>query len=265
MNAIVHPLTVIEQHAPAAPAARVVSSSGIDAANAGKQLVEMFADETGEATKVQAIQAMALSLTCGEFTDAVKKAKEIADSIDSLNGFKPAEGAKGSDRYGPKRGVLNARMSEAKQIFGVAKQAPDVLRELGYWPAVNTARKWLGDHGKTWDGNKAETADEKRTRKAQATEAAAMTQVMLANPQALGETRADYLTRIEAAMAEQVGKAQAESFDKRVQTIVESLKKQFGTEKDALLEACNILLTEGQEAILLTENTKQEEETKPAE
>ena len=44
MNQAVHPLTTIEQNAPAA-SARIVSTN-IDAANAGKQLVEMFADET---------------------------------------------------------------------------------------------------------------------------------------------------------------------------------------------------------------------------
>lgn len=246
---LVHPLVTIEQTGVVQTSKEAPKQATIGNA---QTLVEMFADETGEVTKVKQLQAMAGELTCEEFADAVRKAKEIADSIDKLNGFQPKADAKGAAKYGPKRALLGPRLSEAKALFGVAKQAPDVLKEKGYWPALAAARGWLADNAKTWDGNKAETTAEKQARKTNAAQSAAMTQVMLKNPQQEGETRADYLTRIDKMLAEAQAAAVAEQGQKRVQTIVEAIKKQFGGEMDALLEACTILLTE---------NTKQEAPT----
>lgn len=239
-----HALVRVEQQAPASSVTMttpVALASGH--VNYGAELVSLFADETQEQTKVQRLAAMAASITTGEFSEAIKKAKEIATTIDAAQGFKAPEGAKGTALYGPKRALLNARMSEAKRVFGVFKQAPDVLKEKGYWPAVNAARQWLDANGKTWDGNTAETAEAKKARKQQATEAAAMTQTMLDNPMVAGETRADYLQRIQATMSENIAKANSGAFDKRVATIEASLRKQFGSDMDALCEACTRILS----------------------
>lgn len=239
-----HALVTIEQNAPAAmPAKSVELKAGH--INVGAELVEVFSDQNQESTKVEKIAAWAGVLTTAEFSDAIKKAKDIVDTIDSANGFKKAEGAKGQDAYGPRRQLLNARMSEAKRIFGVFKQAPQILKEKGYWAAVNLSRQWLEINGKTWDGNKAQSKEEKAQARNTKLESAAMTATMLANPQEMGETRADYLQRIDAKMAQTIAAAKADSFDKRVDTIVASLNKQFGDEPDALMEACTRILSAG--------------------
>lgn len=238
-----HALVKIEQNAPASLEKQTPPTHATH--SAAHTLVEMFTDEASDATKVNQLRNMATAMTCDEFAKAIKAAKDMADAIDSANGFKKPEGAKGQAAYGPKRQLMNARSSEAKRIFGVAKQAPDVLKEKGYWPAVNAARSWLDSNGKTWDGNTAETGEAKAARKAAEVVSAARNKVMLDNPQKMGETRLDYLTRIDGLMGEAEEAATAATFDKRVETIEASLRKQFGSEMDALMEACSRILATG--------------------
>lgn len=238
-----HALVTIEQNAPALPIVGEIQTTHVGGINYGAALVEMFADESGEATKVKQLQDMAKVITCTEFATAVKHAKDIADATDSANGFTKPIGAKGQANYGPKRQLLNARMSEAKRVFGVAKLAPDVLKEKGYWAAVNTARQWLEDHAKTWDGQVAESSEIKNARKHDALRTGAIAQAMNANPQQKDEDRASWLTRIDAIMTGNIAKMEAEVFEKRVQTIEASLRKQFGTDFNALCEACTRILS----------------------
>lgn len=238
-----HALVKIEQNAPAASVQQPPVSHA--AHSAAQELVEMFADDSAEAAKVDKLRNMATAMTCDEFAKAIKAAKDLADTIDSANGFKKPEGAKGQAAYGPKRQLINARSSEAKRIFGVAKQSPDTLKEKGYWAALSAARQWLDTNGKTWDGNTAETAEAKATRKEAEAVSAARTKVMLDNPQKMGETRLDYLTRIDTIMGEAEEAAKGEAFSKRVDIIEASLRKQFGSEMEALLEACTRILSTG--------------------
>ena len=236
-----HPLVTIEETATVQP--QKIQTTHVGGINYGAALVEMFADENGEATKVKQLQAMAQVITYEEFSKAVKHAKDIADATDKANGFVKAEGAKGQDAYGPKRQLLNARMSEAKRVFGVAKMAPDVLKEKGYWAAVNTAREWLEANGKTWDGQTAESAESKQARKHDALRTGAIAKAMNENPQQKDEDRATWLQRIDAIMNGNIAAMEAEVFEKRVQTIEASLRKQFGTDFNALCEACTRILS----------------------
>lgn len=236
-----HPLVTIEETATVQQKAPEALKSG--SINYGVTLVEMFTDDKAEETKVKQLQAMAQTITCEEFSKAVKHAKDIADATDKANGFVKAEGAKGQDAYGPKRQLLNARMSEAKRIFGVAKMAPDVLKEKGYWTAVNTAREWLEANGKTWDGLTAESAESKQARKHDALRTGAIAKAMNENPQQKDEDRATWLQRIDAIMNGNIAAMEAEVFEKRVQTIEASLRKQFGTDFNALCEACTRILS----------------------
>lgn len=238
-----HALVTIEQNAPATLVA--ITSTQVGGINHGADLVEMFADESGEASKVQKIihKATVDNLTCVEFAAAVKHAKDIADATDSANGFKKPAGAKGQAAYGPKRQLLNARMSEAKQVFGVAKLAPDMLKEKGYWAAVNTARAWLQANGKSWDGQVAESSEAKQARKHDALRTGAIAKAMNDNPQQKDEDRATWLARIDAIMNGNIAAMESEVFEKRVQTIEASLRKQFGTDFNALCEACTRILS----------------------
>ena len=236
-----HPLVTIEETATVQP--QEIQTTHVGGINYGAALVEMFADESGEATKVKQLQAMAQVITCTEFAGAVKHAKDIADATDSANGFTKPEGAKGQACYGPKRQLLNARMSEAKRVFGVAKLAPEVLKEKGYWAAVNTARMWLETNGKTWDGQVVESAESKQARKHDALRTGAIAKAMNENPQEKGEERADWLARIDAIMTGNIAKMESEVFEARVKTIEASLRKQFGTDFNALCEACTRILS----------------------
>lgn len=254
---LVHPLVTIEQTATAQQKAPEALKSGH--INYGVVLVEMYATEDEGETKVKQLDNMAKSITTSEFSDAIKSAKTIADNMDKANGFVKAPGAKGQAAYGPKRQLLNSRMSEAKRIFGVFKQAPDVLKEKGYWLAVQTARQWLSDNARTWDGNHAETAEDKATRKERELRTAAFATIMGATPQKEGETMAQYQERIAADVESKINADKAEVFEKRVETLVQSLLKQFGDEPAVLEEACNrILILKATSTEESTEESKSE-------
>ena len=92
-----HPLVTIEETATVQP--QKIQTTHVGGINYGAALVEMFADENGEATKVKQLQAMAQVITYEEFSKAVKHAKDIADATDKANGFVKAEGAKSGDAY----------------------------------------------------------------------------------------------------------------------------------------------------------------------
>jgi hypothetical protein len=174
----------------------------------------------------------------------LKKAKELADTIDAANGFSKPEGAKGQANYGPKRQVLNSRLTEARRIFGVLKQAPSVLTGVGYWAGVAKARKWLADNGKTWDGDNILDDATKAKRAAVELETAALASVVADIPQKEGETRLDYLQRIDKAAQVQKAVLQGMALEDRVKKIAASMLKQFGDEMPALLRACDYILDE---------------------
>lgn len=229
-----HALVTIEQNAPAMQAAPLTQA----AINGAAELVEMFADDRQQETLVKRLQALAAVKTTAEFSEDVKNAKKLADTIDGANGFTKPEGAKGQDAYGPKRQLLNSRLSEAKRVFGVAKMAPEVLKEKGYWAAVNAARKWLDDHGKTWDGNKALNSAEKAAKREQGAKDEILGAIRKEHPQNMGESLAAWATRVETLYEDALQDGIAQSAVKRVETIVASLKKQFGDEMPLLVEAC---------------------------
>lgn len=127
-------------------------------------LFKAFTDDDLENTKLSVLRHMALvqGLTIAQFGEEVKLAQKLADEADAMNGFKPAEHPKSMDeRYGLKRRVLNQRMSEAKNLFGVFKQEPSILKEKGYWACLQAARNWLKANGKTWEGDTALSATDK--------------------------------------------------------------------------------------------------------
>ena len=240
-----HALVTIEQTATVQPAVVVGLNGGH--VNYGVDLVTMYAVDDIAETKVQKLAEMAKVITTAEFSDAIKAAKSIADAMDKANGFVKAEGSKGQAMYGAKRQLLNSRLSEAKRIFGVFKQAPDVLKEKGYWLAVQTARGWLDSHGKTWDGNTAETGDIKAARKVREGNIVARSAVQTDNPQNEGETIAQWQERLEPLVQAKIEKMKDDTFNKRVETLVASLLKQFGNEREVLEAACVQILSHTEE------------------
>ena len=193
-------------------------------------LFKAYTDDEQDNTKLSVIRDMAgrsahqspqQGLSPDEFSQECKKAQALADEVDAANGFKPVEGAKKiEERYGIKRRVLNQRLSEAKRLFGVFKQAPDVLKEKGYAAALLAARAWLADNSKTWDGNTALSSDEKAAKKEKA---------------ALVEAIAEGLAEGQSAETATAA-AQNKVFEDKAQALVNSLVK--NTEGSLLFTVC---------------------------
>lgn len=164
--------------------------------NYGKDLFDTFAEDDSQGYKVNKVAQWAEAMTCDQFASAVKDAQSIADNTDAACGFKAPEGAKGADKYGPKRLVLNARMSEAKALFGAYKQNPSVLKEKGYWAALKAARDLLDSKGIKWDGTPKPTDADKKAAKVRHASDAALKEAQKLNPQEAGESMKDYILRV---------------------------------------------------------------------
>lgn len=192
------------------------------------ELFRTFAAED-DSTKVKCLEKLAIhyGLTTEEFKKQCKDAQDIADTTDKANGFTPSPDAKGVDKYGPKRRVLNQRLSEAKQIFGVFKQEPNILKEKGYWAAVDTARNYLKSNGLSWEGNTKEAiATKKQHKQAQA----AMDDAMQALPMEAGESMADYAKRLAVFAEERSEEIKQEQYASQVVGEAKKLVQKHGNE-----------------------------------
>ena len=203
---------------PAAIAAGAPAGLRTGHVNYGKELFDLYAGEDSKDTTVQAIIRMASVITAEEFRKEVAKAQEIADATDQATGWKAEPNAKGTDKYGPTRKVINTRMSEAKAIFGVAKLKPETLKEKGYWRALGAARDYLNANHVKWDGQHAPTKAEKQVIKASNEAKEAFSMAMAVLPKNAGESQQDYAIRL--AM-----KAETIKFDQKVEDGLEGIEK----------------------------------------
>lgn len=208
---------------PMAMASSTSSALSNGAINHAATLVETFASEESETTKVVVLRQMATDygLTCDEFAKSCKRAQELASAIDQGNGFIESDEV----RYGPKRRLLNQRLSEAKQIFGVAKVAPSVVAEKGYWPALEAARSYLANKGLKWDARPVLNAAEKQANKASKELKQDMQAAMLANPMVAGESISSYMLRL----TEQVSAVEAEknAHEAKAKELASTLKAEY--------------------------------------
>jgi hypothetical protein len=236
---------------PAALAAGAPEGLRVGNSSVGFDLVEMYASEATETTRISKIRAMAENLTCEQFKASCKDAQKRASDIDTAAGFKAAEGAKGQDQYGPVRRVLNQRLSEAKNLFGVFKLSAAVLAEKGYHPALKAARDFLKAQGKQWDGTKAPTQEEKQAEETKAMQLSAIQAAMQAHPREEGESMADWMIRCEEEVTSIEEKLQADAFNKGVNKAHEKIVKQYGTDMllAVLQKTVDEMDTEGLEAL----------------
>ena len=169
--------------------------------NFAESILNTFATDVGQSSKFDLICSIVDSgLTCEEFDAQLKQAQKLASNIDEVNGFIPdtSKGAPVTKRYGPRRNILNTQASMMRQVFGAMKQTNGQLVFVGvstFSVALHTARTWLEDNGKTWDGN---NVPDKVTREVKAKNrqmAQAHEEVKKANPQWAGETWAQYQAR----------------------------------------------------------------------
>lgn len=210
--------------------------------NYGKELFDMYVGDDAKDTMVKAIIRMAEALTQDQFEKACKDAQGIADNMDTALGFKPAADAKGAEKYGAKRKVINARVSEAKAIFGAYKIDPKIVQEKGYWSALQASRDLLKAKGVKWDGATAPTKEERETKKQNKEFNAAFDAARELLAQLPGESPKDYATRCAA-------KAEAILADTRIRATCTMLMDQEKTDGEAcvLIAVYNYLRSKGAE------------------
>lgn len=207
------------------------------------EIFKTFAEDADD-TKIKTIGRWADALTCDQFAAQIKDAQELADKTDAACGFVKPANAKGQEQYGPKRRVLNQRMSEAKRIFGVLKLDPFVVAERGYFNAVNAAREYLDSKGLKWDGTPLPTESQKASKKANREANAALEAAKDANPQQAGESIKDWMERI-APLADEFQQ------EEKVNRVVETLKKMHSEGHPVLEAIFNFLALQGTEQMHL--------------
>jgi hypothetical protein len=213
---------------PAAISAGTPEALKVGALNYGADLYNAFAAEATENTKVKVIiQIAETGMSPEEFKAQCKKAVELADANDKANGFTAKADAKGTEKYGPIRRVLNQRLSEAKQIFGAYKINPNSIKEKGYWAALAAARETLEEKGCNWDGSNS-NPEAKKAAKASREMQKAIADVLSTNPM--------------AQPAELIEQAKEKAFSNEVDSIAEAIEKKYG-KGDALRVALVRLLT----------------------
>lgn len=228
--------TKVSPVALATPPSHALSGGKVSHAS---DLLKAFTADAFDTTRIQCLMRMAGmglgqqqgdALTCDEFKAECKQAQELASNTDTLSGFiKPAD-AKGQDQYGPVRRVLNQRLSEAKNIFGVLKMDSSVVLEKGYVPALEAARAFLADKGVKWDGSKAPTEAQKAIKATRE----ALSDVMEETPQEQYETLGEYMARCTALVEDKLQENALAAKEKALQRVVTSLEKAHG--KDILAD-----------------------------
>jgi len=78
-----HALITIEQNAPSATAPKATPEILSGKPNYAAELVDMLANTEEGATTVERVVAMATTLTCEEFDESLKRARDVADTIDA--------------------------------------------------------------------------------------------------------------------------------------------------------------------------------------
>lgn len=178
-------------------------------ADAAHVLVSQFSEPESTQSRTRSVWEMARTLTCAEFDDAMTKALETAKKMDEASGWKPAPDAKGRDKYGPRQSTLATVASQCRQVFGASKIEPELfvatpdgaVVQADLFPnwsnAYRKASEFLKDKGITWQGSPLSAEKQARQNKREASENADIFNAVSAqHPKAMGESMADYMTRI---------------------------------------------------------------------
>lgn len=219
----------------------------------GQYLYDTFIGdgEKFEASKMDVVRAMvknvdtqAFKKLLGEF---VGVAKSYADKAE--NAAKQA-GLYIKDQPTPEMSQAQARLKTARNCqtvmrtaYGALKFAGDRVAELGgseqagYNLMSTIGKRALADKGINWDGTKAEDADSRQARAAQAREAAAVAKAMEENPRKDGEDRAKYLDRVLKVADKAMKAEQEEQHGKQLADLVAKVKALAGPMLEEVLDS----------------------------
>lgn len=243
-----HPMATI-----AAGGAEQFESSANKQATTHAQVAIELLDQFGQAestqTRVMSLFYIATDgLTCEEFDECMADALTRAKQADKAAGWKPAEGAKGRDLYGPRQSSLASNASNARQVFGCFKVSPDAIAKPGpsgvmhsdlfpnFSAAYRMAVAELNRLKVNWKGQAVSVMEAAaKTKKANNAAIDIETAAKLANPQQAGETIEQWEARIEALLPEFEQAATDSAASDAGAKLFKSLVKKYGDEK--LVEA----------------------------
>lgn len=188
--------------------------------SAARECFNAFSDDEGKSvTRVKMVLGwIEAGFTPGEVDKILSEALLMAKETDIAMGFK-SEGKKGRAAYGLNQSVMSSRASECRAVYGAGNQgALPFLKEKGWQAALNTARMWLDEKGKLWDGDNKPSKEQRAAKKAAKEHNKAFMEAAAANPMRAGESIADYAARVakESAVVNE---------QKAVETILATFKK----------------------------------------
>lgn len=232
------------------PAEHVQQPAQQPVADAAHILVSQFSEPESTQSRTRSVWEMARTLTCAEFDQAMTRALEQANAMDKASGWKPAPDAKGRDKYGPRQSTLATVASQCRQVFGASKIEPELFVTTPDGGVVNSdlfpnwsnayrkAAEYLKEKGITWQGSPLSAEKQARQNKREASENADIFNAVSANhPKAMGESMADYMTRIAPMMDEAADKAHADKVAADAAKELQRLIKVYGENVADILEA----------------------------
>lgn len=143
------------------------ATQAITIKSAARECFASFTEDEGKsATRVQMVLGWhEAGFTPGQVDQVLSEALLMAKEADIASGF-TSEGKKGRAAYGVNQSVMATRASECRAVYGAASQgALPFLKEKGWQAAVNTARMWLTEKGKLWDGNNKPTKEQREAKR----------------------------------------------------------------------------------------------------
>lgn len=219
-------------------------------ADAAHVLVSQFSEPESTQSRTRSVWEMARTLTCAEFDAAMSKALETAKKMDDASGWKPAPDAKGRDKYGPRQSTLATVASQCRQVFGACKIEPELFVSTPDGGVVNSdlfpnwsnayrkASEFLKNKGINWQGSPLSAEKQARQNKREASENADIFNAVSAqHPKAMGESMADYLSRIAPMLDEAAEKARADKMAESATKELTRLIKVYGDSVADILEA----------------------------
>lgn len=203
-------------------------------------LVAAFANDEGESRRMAVVwdAAFNVKFSAIELEENLSRAIVMAKEMDVREGFKPAEGAKGVKKYGPRQFSMSVRASEIRQLFGAlvhTKAAatslddgqsvlPLIEKSCGFTKAVKLARMALKDSCLQWDGTQAKTDAQKDQERTQRVINDTREEWVKQHPQQAGESFGAYAERMNSAVEmlslENMGKQQEEQVAKDAQAFI---------------------------------------------
>lgn len=218
------------------------------------RLLAVFVNDESEAARIDTVRSMAIGearITAQQLDDELTTAAKLADEADKLAGFKPAEGAKGQDKYGPKRASLNSIASQIRQLWGAMVHcnacggvsddgemiAPKIPEGMGFVRAVGVARTMLKAQGIKWDGTEKPSEELQAIADASIALQRAKVQAAKLAPQKAGETIADFQTRIDAEAEKILAKDASDKRESQIAKAVKGLIESLGLEDAAEVAA----------------------------